>query len=104
MKIEKALIAAAFSLVVACATPAQSLPRNSYLDALVKSTAQLVHQVETDPAVMDRYCRHFAMNRQEVVAYLSGLHLSKLPAAGVYMVYGVPHSSGDFHAHLKRLD
>ncbi|HWA82233.1 MAG TPA: DUF6777 domain-containing protein [Fimbriimonadaceae bacterium] len=78
-------------------------PRNSYLDKRVNSTSELVQQVQTNTAVMDRYRRHFAMTNEEVVTYLSSLRVSKLEKDGVYTVYGVPHASGDFHAHLRLL-
>jgi len=94
----------AFVLAAVSAALAQSgLPRNSYLDKRVFSTAQLVHEVKTDSVVMDRYCRHFAMTRQEVVVYLSALRVGALDADGIFTVYGVPHASGDFHSRLKLL-
>lgn len=104
MRIFKALLPAALTLSVACAAVAQSnLPRNSYLEKRVNSTSDLVQQVQMTPVVMDRYRRHFAMSGQEVLDYLSTLHVSKLSKDGVFTVYGVPHSSGDFHAHLRLL-
>jgi hypothetical protein len=104
MRIVKAFIPAVLTLAVAAAAFAQSnLPRNSYLDKRVNSTADLVQQLQNDPVVMDRYRRHFAMTSEEVVAYLSSLRVSALSKDGVYTVYGVPHSSGDFHAHLRLL-
>lgn len=104
MRISKVLILAALALVMATSALGQSnLPRNSYLDKRVNSTAELVQHVQSDNAVMDRYRRHFAMTSDEVVNYLSLLRVSALSKDGVYTVYGVPHTSGDFHAHLRLL-
>src|SRR5450755_2789892 len=103
MRITKAIIPAILVLIAATAFGQSNLPLNSYLDKRVNTTADLVHQVESDPAVMDRYRRHFAMTSEEVVAYLSTLRVSKLTKDAVFTVYGVPHTSGDFHAHLRLL-
>lgn len=104
MRILKALLPAILALAVVGAAFAQSnLPRNSYLDKRVNSTAELIKHVQSDPAVMDRYRRHFAMTSDEVVSYLSTLRVTQLNKDGIYTVYGVPHTSGDFHAHLRLL-
>lgn len=104
MRISKVLILAALALVTATSAFGQSnLPRNSYLDKRVNNTAELIQHVQTDSAVMDRYRRHFAMSSDEVVNYLSTLRVSALSKDGVFTVYGVPHTSGDFHAHLRLL-
>jgi hypothetical protein len=89
---------------MAIAAFAQSnLPTNSYLDKRVNTTSELINQLRNDPVVMDRYRRHFAMTSDEVITYLSTLRVTTLDKDGVYTVYGVPHSSGDFHAHLRLL-
>src|SRR5579871_4724903 len=103
MRINKALILAGLAFTAMSAFGQSRPPTNSYLDTRVNTTAELLHEVESDKEVMDRYQRHFAMDRDQVVAYLSGLRVSKLDKDGVYTVYGVPHSSGDFHAHLRLL-
>lgn len=81
----------------------QGLPRNSYLEKRVDSTDELVQQLRSNPEVMDRYRRHFAMTDAEVITYLSTLRVSKLDKDGIYTVYGVPKTTGDFHAHLRML-
>ncbi len=43
------------------------------------------------------------MTDDEVISYLSGLRVAKLVKDGIYNVYGVPHTTGDFHAHLRLL-
>ncbi|HTQ08845.1 MAG TPA: DUF6777 domain-containing protein [Fimbriimonadaceae bacterium] len=103
MKIERTILPLALAFAASAALGQSRPPRNSYLDTRVYSTWQLVHEVKTDAAVMDRYCRHFAMTRQEVIDYLSSLHVSALTADRVFTVYGVPHSSGDFHSHSRLL-
>jgi hypothetical protein len=104
MRIFKVFLPAVLALIVAGAALAQSnLPRNSYLEKRVNSTSELIEHLRNNPVVMDRYRRHFAMTSDEVVDYLSSLRVSSLPKDGVFTVYGVPHSSGDFHAHLRTL-
>ncbi len=99
----RAFIPAMLLLLAANAAIAQQPPRNSYIATRVNSVADLVQQVRTNHDVMDRYRRHFAMNDAEVLDYLSSLRVSKLEKDGVYNVYGVPHTTGDFHAHLRLL-
>jgi hypothetical protein len=104
MRILKAILPAVLGVAVVGGALAQSnLPHNSYLDKRVNSTAELIKHIQTDPVVMDRYRRHFAMSSDEVVNYLSTLRVTKLEKDGIYTVYGVPHTSGDFHAHLRLL-
>ncbi|MFI5387610.1 MAG: hypothetical protein ACHQ50_15995 [Fimbriimonadales bacterium] len=91
------------SVAVSGALAQSNLPRNSYLDKRVNGVAELVRQVQSDPIVMDRYRRHFAMTSDEVESYFSSLRVGVLNKDGVYTVYGVPHTSGDFHAHLRLL-
>lgn len=64
--------------------------RNAFLNHRALSVDQLVAQVKRDPAVMDRYQRHFHMSKSEVVSYLSSLRVSRLTKDGAYRVYSVP--------------
>lgn len=52
---------------------------------------------------MERYKRHYAMTEREVVAYLSGLQLSRLTKPGTFQVYSVPpDGSIKMHFHQYR--
>jgi hypothetical protein len=82
------------ALVALCALVGQSYAArpdlNAFLNRKVVSDAGLVHQVRTDNEVMDRYVRHFSMTRQEVIEYLSQLHVGHLKAPLTTSVYSVP--------------
>lgn len=65
---------------------------NPYLRNPAPTIASLMSQVTSDRVVMDRYMRHFAMTREEVVTYFSTLRLARLNAEGVYTMYNVPQS------------
>lgn len=78
-------------------TSAMAMPRNSYLVRPAKTHNELMQQVRTEPVVMDRFMRHFAMTRQEVLDYLGALRMGRLERTAVYQVYGVP-KNGVLHA------
>lgn len=73
---------------------------NSFLNKPAKTTETLIQQVKTDPEVADRYTRHFAMSKAEVVAYLSYLRPSTIGNEGAYMIYSVP-KDGRLKAHVE---
>ncbi len=66
---------------------AQRPEPNSFLNRSVHSTGELVQQMNTDPVVMDRFMRHFAMTRTEVVAMASQLSLAKIKNDTLMTVY-----------------
>jgi hypothetical protein len=76
---------------------------NSFIDHRISSVSDLVHEVKSDPVVMDRFCRHFAMSNDDVVRYVSSLHVAKLARGGVYTVYSVPEG-GYVKAHTEKLE
>jgi len=76
--------------------------RNAFVNQKVATTAELVNQARRDPAVMDRYMRHFGMTRTEVLAYLGTLKPDTIKEEGVYAVYSVPEG-GKIKLHLERL-
>ena len=91
--------------VLALAISASAMARpdlNSFVNRKVTDTRSLVGQVKSDPEVSDRYQRHFAMNRGEVVAYLGNLHRGPLPAEGSYSIYSVP-KGGAVKMHRETL-
>lgn len=103
MRIFKAFLPGLAFVLAASMALGQGLPRNSYLEKRVDTTEGLVQQLRSNPVVMDRYRRHFAMSDAEVITYLSSLRVTTLPKDGIYTVYGVPKTTGDFHARLRML-
>ncbi len=91
------------ALVLAAATSASARPDlNAFVDYKVSDTNSLVSQVKKDPAVADRYERHFAMSRPEVLAYLGTLHRGTLTNGGLFTIYSVPQG-GRVKMHIGRL-
>lgn len=75
---------------------------NAFLSTKANSVTQLINEVETDPAVADRYVRHFGKSKQELAAYFGTLHLAKLNATGVYIIYSVD-SEGVIKSHPQKM-
>jgi hypothetical protein len=73
-------------------------PTNSFCRLTPHSTQQLINQCRTNPEVMDRYTRHFAMTESELIAYFSTLTLGELQQDTEFTVYGVPRN-GKLHFH-----
>jgi hypothetical protein len=82
---------------------AQRMPPGSFLRRPAHTVEQLVQQVRTDPVVMDRFMRHFHMDRSGVLEYLSTLHVARLTQAGTYLVYNV-HADGVIRARTFNLE
>lgn len=74
---------------------------NAFINKRVNTHAEFMAHVQNDPEVMDRYMRHFGMNREEVLAYFSELRIDRTPQEGVYLVYNVP-DSGELRARVLR--
>lgn len=93
-----------FGLVLAFGVASVALARpdrNAFLNERADSVAQIIAQVKRDPAVMDRYKRHFSMTDREVVGYLSMLRASQLQKSGSYVVYSVPPNNR-IKAHVEK--
>lgn len=84
------------------ATAARRPDINAFLDFRVTSERELVLQVKNDRQVRDRYERHFGMTDTELYGYLTGLHLTKLPAAETFTIYSVPED-GRVKVHVEKL-
>ena len=80
-----------FGLILASASSALARPDlNAFLNKPATSTDRLIRQIKTDPQVADRYTRHYAMSKSEVIDYLSSLSPAQTNQDGVYTVYSVP--------------
>ncbi len=75
---------------------------NAFINKKVDTTSQLVSHARADKAVMDRYMRHYGMERQEVLQYLGTLRPSTLKEEGVFAIYSVPEG-GRIKLHMERL-
>jgi hypothetical protein len=64
--------------------------RNAFIDQRVTSVSQLIAQIRSNKVVRDRYMRHFAMNEEELISYLSTLRPSQIEQSGTYSIYSVP--------------
>ena len=84
-------IFAALVVTVVSAAFARTDP-NSFINRPAPTHTALMREIERDSVVMDRYMRHFAMTRQEVIAYFSVLRLKRLTHTNPYTVYNVPDS------------
>lgn len=74
-----------------------SPPRDSYLQYKVYSVEQLIQQVSDNPAVRQRFARHFQIPESRVVSYMrANLVESYVPQTGRYTVYCM-HPSGKFY-------
>ncbi len=72
-------------------------PRDSYLQYKVYSVEQLIQQVSDNPAVRQRFARHFQIPEGRVVSYMrANLVESYVPRTGRYTVYCM-HRSGKFY-------
>ncbi len=72
-------------------------PRDSYLQYKVYSVEQLIQQVSDNPAVRQRFARHFQIPESRVVSYMrANLVESYVPRTGRYTVYCM-HPSGRFY-------
>lgn len=88
------------SVLTACVSARPD--RNAFINQKVNTTAELVNQARRDPAVMDRYMRHFGMTRAEVLSYLGTLKPDTIKEEGVYAIYSVPEG-GKIKMRLERL-
>jgi hypothetical protein len=79
---------ATFSLLAACGVASADRPEpNAFLNHRAVTVGQLVHEVQIDQEVADRYERHFGKTKDELIVYFGQLHLAKLNAEGTYMTY-----------------
>ncbi len=78
-------------LAVALMADASARPDlNAFLNRKVTSVRELVEQVKSDPEVMDRFRRHYAMSSGEVITYLSTLQVGRTGKESIQSIYSVP--------------
>src|SRR5947199_4869879 len=82
---------------------AQRPAPNAFIDHRCSTVPELVTEVRNNPAVMDRYSRHFAMSHEDVIRYISSLHVSRLKRTGIYTVYSIP-PGGYVKMHAEKLE
>ncbi len=89
--------------VAALALTGSALARpelNAFINKPANTVPELMVQVRSDKTVMDRYMRHFSMDKEEVVNYLGSLKLGTLKKSGNYVIYSVPEG-GRIKAHVS---
>src|SRR5437588_95857 len=96
------VLIASIALISAGALAQRPAP-NAFIDHRCSTVPELVAEVRNNPDVMDRFSRHFAMSHEDVVRYVSSLHVSRLRRTGVYTVYSIP-PSGYVKMHAEKLE
>lgn len=76
-------------LGLASTTLAQRPEPNAFLNKPVRTAEGLRRQVTNDPEVTDRYMRHYAMTRAEVLDLMAGLHMARLAKNTPMTVFNV---------------
>lgn len=82
------LLAGAFASV--CAIALARTDQNSFLNRPANTVSELISQVNSDKQVADRFMRHFAMSKPDLIDMFSKLKTGRLQSDGVYLVYNVP--------------
>lgn len=80
-------------VVISVALAASAISRtelNSFLNRPAATSSQLVRQLKTDRVVADRYMRHFAMSKSQLVDLFSHLSVRAIAKAAHFEVYNVP--------------
>jgi hypothetical protein len=77
--------------------------RNAFIDYRISSIADLERQIKTDPAVADRYERHFGMTKSQLLAYVGSLHRDTLQVPATFEVYSIP-PDGHVKMHMQRFN
>jgi hypothetical protein len=99
----RVLLSFVFAIGVFSAAFAQKMEPNSYFIRPARNHDSLMNQIRNERVVMDRYMRHFAMTRDEVIAYFRTLTLARLQQEAVYPVFNVPAESGVMTKRYLRL-
>ncbi len=74
---------------------AQTLGPNPFLASPARTNAELVKQVQSNPVVLDRYCRHFQLSREAVIHMLQSLHKVALDQDTQMEMWYVPEKTGE---------
>jgi hypothetical protein len=88
-------------IVITAACFAARPERNAFVDYRVVSVIDLEQQIKTDPAVADRYERHFGMTKGQLLSFVATLHRSRLANDRTFTVYSVP-VDGHVKMHMQR--
>lgn len=77
-------------VAVALSSVSWCIETNAFLNRVARNHAELMHQVQRDPVVMDRYKRHYGKSRAEVLAFMRSLRDGRVAETGPFVVYNVP--------------
>jgi hypothetical protein len=93
----------AFLMLVVTVVGAQARPDlNAFLNKRAPNLRELISQVKADRIVMDRYCRHYQMTPDQVIAHLKKLRPGMITKPEMYSVYSVP-AGGAIKCHFEVL-
>ena len=88
-------------LILGLATFSLARPElNAFIIKPVYSVPELMAQLKSDKAVLDRYMRHFSMSKAEVIEYIRSLHVGKIQKTGTYAIFSIP-AGGQVKSHLS---
>jgi len=89
------------ALVIGTTGTALARPElNAFINKPANSVPELIAQIKSDKQVADRFMRHFSMTRDEVLEFVSSLHLGTLKESGYYTIYSAP-DNGIIKAHIS---
>ncbi len=73
---------------------------NAFINKPANTIPELVSQIKSDRQVADRFMRHFSMGRDEVIEYVSSLHLGTITKSSYYTIYSAPEN-GVLKSHVS---
>jgi hypothetical protein len=84
------LIALAGCLVLNVGYAQRRPEPNAFLNRPIATAADLIRQASTDRTVMDRYMRHYGMDRDQVLALFRTFRMQRMQYDGTFQIYSVP--------------
>lgn len=73
---------------------------NAFINKPANSIPELIAQIKSDRQVADRFMRHFSMSRDEVIEFVSTLHLGTIQKSAYYTIYSAP-DNGVLKSHVS---
>lgn len=73
---------------------------NAFINKPANTVPELIAQIKSDKRVADRFMRHFSMSKEEVLEYVSMLHLGSLQESRYYTIYSAPEN-GVIKSHVS---
>lgn len=102
-KVRVGLVALLALLGGVSALAQRGLPPNPFLVRPARGVDDLIKQVEQEPVVMSRYCRHFQLSPEALIEMLRGLKMGRLAEDKSYEVFNVPAKTGEIRSRVLHL-